>query len=131
MCPLSSRVTQVSPGQPGQGRWPMNPSGYPNSDESHGLLHRSDWSIGDVELRGPGGRSWLVAGRNGENVIRVEGLTRNSDRPPGLRREGPTSLGGTDPNLLTRRSGSGNLTRLRMRSPSKRGAREDHQSSAR
>jgi hypothetical protein len=38
-------------------------------DESRDRLHRAGWCIGDACF----GRTWLVSGANGENVIRAEG----------------------------------------------------------
>jgi hypothetical protein len=49
---------------------------YPSSDDSHGQLHRSGWTIGDTALHGATGLVWVVTGTNGENRIRAEGATR-------------------------------------------------------
>lgn len=49
-----------------------------NSDECFRRLKRAGWSIGDTALaREAGGRVWVVSGRNGENVVRTEGRTRD------------------------------------------------------
>lgn len=41
------------------------------------MLHRAGWSIGDVVAKGLDGRPvWIVSGSNGENLIRVEGLSK-------------------------------------------------------
>jgi hypothetical protein len=40
-------------------------------------LHRAGWSIGDVVFHdGAGGRTWIVSGSNGEDLIQAEGATR-------------------------------------------------------
>jgi hypothetical protein len=33
---------------------------YPSSDDSHGLLHRAAWSIGDTAFRDADGLVWVV-----------------------------------------------------------------------
>ena len=41
------------------------------------LLHRAGWTIGDATVATSEGLVWLVWGRNGENLIRAEGRTRD------------------------------------------------------
>jgi hypothetical protein len=44
-------------------------------DESMNQLHASGWCVGDTAfVTAAGALDWLVSGRNGENVIRTEGL---------------------------------------------------------
>jgi hypothetical protein len=44
--------------------------------EAFNRLKRAGWSIGDAGLATEGGLVWVVAGRNGENVIRAEGASQ-------------------------------------------------------
>lgn len=46
-----------------------------SADASLIRLHAAGWSVGQAAMLGPGGRTWLVWGTNGENVIRGEGAT--------------------------------------------------------
>jgi hypothetical protein len=48
------------------------------SDESYLRLHAAGWSIGDAAYVERGSLVWLVSGRNGENLIRAEGRTRDA-----------------------------------------------------
>ena len=47
------------------------------SDRAFAVLHRSGWTIGDTAFSRPSGVAWCVYGRNGENVIRAVGRTRD------------------------------------------------------
>jgi hypothetical protein len=41
-------------------------------------LQQAGWSIGDVVLRGEGGRQvWIVLGRRGSDLLMVSGVTRH------------------------------------------------------
>jgi hypothetical protein len=49
---------------------------YPPAEESLERLQRSGWSVGVVIFVGPiGATVWRVDGANGENQIRVVGMT--------------------------------------------------------
>jgi hypothetical protein len=52
------------------------PGDVPTSDESYARRHAADWSIGDAAYLEWGVLVWLVAGSNGENLIRAAGPTR-------------------------------------------------------
>jgi hypothetical protein len=46
-------------------------------DQALSQFHASGWSVGDTAfVTEAGNLSWRVSGRNGENVIRAEGLTQ-------------------------------------------------------
>jgi hypothetical protein len=47
------------------------------SDTAYRRLHRSGWTIGDTAFSRPPGVAWCVYGRNGENIIRAAGRTRD------------------------------------------------------
>jgi hypothetical protein len=48
------------------------------SDVSLASLHQAGWTSGDTAFLGAdSGIVWLVSGRNGENLIRAEGATRD------------------------------------------------------
>lgn len=43
--------------------------------EAIGRLHRAGWSVGDHLAVSGSGATWVVTGRNGENLLTVEGAT--------------------------------------------------------
>src|SRR5262245_26285435 len=49
---------------------------YPTVDESAARLKRAGWSMGDCCTLSAAGPTWLVAGRNGENLIEARGTTQ-------------------------------------------------------
>jgi hypothetical protein len=57
----------------------LDPGNRPrDSDEALARLHRAGRSIGDAAFAVEGGGLvWIVSGRNGENLIRAEGPTRD------------------------------------------------------